>query len=269
MSSLYNREQYYGIKKNKFIPALQNIRCRLSRNRAKKYLSAISKSVIKPRVLDIGCAEGRFLQAFLEYGCDCYGIEHSSYPVERFLDNDRIKYFTGSLDAAGLDKQAFDIIIMWHVLEHLDDPDKVINIISSLLKPDGVFILAVPNFKSFEAQIFKQSWFHLDVPWHKYHFSKNALNYIFKKHHLKAEQVSTFCMEQNVYCLLQSLLNFAGFKRNELYELIKGNYTFRRSGYLLIQVLIFIVLFIPCLLYSVFSAAAGKGSSLKMIVKKV
>lgn len=269
VADIYNRDQYYGVKKDKFIPVLQNIRDRLSRLRARKYLAMIPKSDRRPKVLDIGCAEGRFLQSFFKYGCECIGIEHQAYPRERFHNSDKISYMVGDIDSHKFDRESFDIIIMWHVMEHMDDPDKIMNIVINLLAPDGIFILAVPNFSCKEAKIFKQFWFHLDIPWHKYHFSEKTLRYLADKYPLRVIRISTFCIEQSIYGLLQSILNVLGFPKNELYELIKGNFQRRRSIYLILQILICISFFSPCFIYTILQVIVGNGSTLKFVFKKM
>ncbi len=264
----HNKSQYYGKKENKFIPFFQNIRDRLSKIRARKYLSMIPVSGRRPGILDIGCAEGRLLRAFLQFGCECYGIEHSSYPEERFLDCDRIKYLTGGLDSFELKKESFDIIIMWHVLEHMDDPLRVLSIIHDLLRPDGIFILAVPNFSSPETKIFKDRWFHLDIPWHKYHFTEKSLRYLIVKNDFEELEFKTFCFEQGVYGIVQSCLNSLGWQRNELYELMKGNAGSTRTWHLIIQSLIGVLILIPCAFFSFITSAVEKGSVLKAVLRK-
>jgi SAM-dependent methyltransferase len=201
---IHDTVQYYGKKENKFIPILQNIRDWLSKIRAKRYLSMIPISIQKPKVLDIGCAEGRLLKSFLEYDCDCYGVEHPLYPKQRFLNSDRIQYFLGDLESLDLKEGSFDIIILWHVLEHLDHPDDVIKWVYDLLASEGILVLAVPYFSSFEAKVFKESWFHLDIPWHRYHFTERSLRYLIKKYHFKMIYRTTICLEQGVYGLLQT-----------------------------------------------------------------
>ena len=265
---LHNKPQYYGEKENKFIPVIQNIRDRLSKIRAGKYLSMIRVSDRRPKILDIGCAEGRLLRSFLQCGCDCYGIEHSSYPKERFLDSDRIKYLTGDLSSFELNKEFFDIIIMWHVLEHMEDPLRITGIIHELLRPDGIFILAVPNFSSIEAGIFKDRWFHLDIPWHKYHFTERALQYLIEKNNFEEFKFTTFCFEQGIYGIVQSCLNLMGWQQNELYELMKGNARYARSVYLILQSFIGVLFLIPCAFFSFAASVMEKGSVLKVVLRK-
>ena len=146
--------------------------------RAKYYIHLIPDSNKRLTILDIGCAEGRLLKSFLNYGSECFGVEHPSYPEERFISKDRITYVRNDLDSINLDEGSFDLIFLWHVLEHMDDPSSVIKKLSELLSPEGMLVLAVPNFACPEAHSFKQSWFHLDIPWHKYHFDISSLRYI-------------------------------------------------------------------------------------------
>jgi len=75
----------------------------------------------------------------------------------------------------------FDIITLWHVLEHVSDLDAQIKELKRLLKPKGYLIIAVPNYKSYDADHYKTFWAAYDVPRHLWHFSKNAIQSIFGK----------------------------------------------------------------------------------------
>jgi len=264
----YDILTYYGGGANKFIPVVQHIRNQIMRLRAKYYLSFIPHSIQRPRILDIGCSEGRLLKSFLEYGCQCWGIEHPSYPAERFLNSDRIVYLQGDLQAINLPEGAFDLIFLWHVLEHMDDPRLAISQLCKLLAPEGALILAVPNFSSMEAKRFRQYWFHLDVPWHRYHFNERSMRHLMTKNHLRIIGVSTLCSEQGPYGLFQSVLNAMGWPHNEFYEALKGSRHHRRSIHLIIQFLSGIFLLIPVLFVSLFTSKKGRGPVLKLILKK-
>jgi len=268
MLDTHNKPQYYGRHDSKFIPFFQNIRDRLSKRRARTYLSLIADSIKKPKILDIGCAEGRLLNSFLEYGCDCYGVEHPSYPKQRFINIERIHYFLGNLDDLDLEKNSFNIIILWHVLEHLDHPDEILKQIYDLLASDGIVVVAVPNFSSIEARIFKGAWFHLDIPWHKYHFTEESINYFIKNNNFQVIKKSTFCLEQGVYGVNQSILNFIGWPRNEMYEAIKGSILKGRALNLVAQSIISVFLLLPCVFISLITSMMKKGSVLKIVLKK-
>ena len=88
-----------------------------------------------------------------------------------------------------LENHSFDMISMWHVLEHVPDLDKQIKELKRLLKPTGTLIIAVPNFKSFDAKHYGKFWAAYDVPIHFWHFSKTAIKLLFEKEEMKLEKV--------------------------------------------------------------------------------
>ncbi|MBW1769233.1 MAG: class I SAM-dependent methyltransferase [Deltaproteobacteria bacterium] len=268
--TLLNRDKvtYYGKHDNKFLPVLQKLRNRIMGLRAKHYLSFISDSIQRPRVLDLGCAEGRLLNAFLGYGCECWGVESPAYPARRFLNPEHIVYMKGDLASFDLKDGMFDLIFLWHVLEHLDNPLATMRKLHELLSPEGALILAVPNFSSTEAKYFKHFWFHLDIPWHKFHFDESSLGYIIKKNHFRVVGKKTFCFELGPFGLLQTVLNAMGWPRNEFFESLKGDLTYERSFPLFLQCLILIFLSAPAYLFSMAASLMGKGSVIKMVLKK-
>ncbi|MBW2334404.1 MAG: class I SAM-dependent methyltransferase [Deltaproteobacteria bacterium] len=259
---------YYGRNVHKFNSRVQKIRNLIMRMRAKHYLNLIPDLTQTPKILDVGCAEGRLLKSFLEYGCQCWGIEHTSYPAQRFLDSDRIVYLQGDLNAMNLPEGVFDLIFLWHALEHMDNPHLIMSQLHKLLAPKGAIIIAVPNFSSLEARRFKKFWFHLDIPWHKYHFNDKSIRHLMTETHLMIINISSFCSEQGPYGLLQSILNAMGWPKNEFYEALKGNLTQRRYIYIIIQLFIGLFLLIPVFFVSFLVSIKGRGSVIKLILKK-
>ena len=265
---LHDISVYYGKNQNKFIPFIQRIRNQVMRTRVKHYLSMIPPLVRRPKILDVGCAEGRLLKAFLEVGCQCWGVEHPSYPADRFQDAERIQYFQGDLQRLKLPEGGFDLIFLWHTLEHMDDPQLVMHRICELLAPRGAVIVAVPNFSSIEARKFGRFWFHLDVPWHKFHFSDKSLRVLAGKSELRVVHLSTFSVEQGPYGLIQSILNSNSWPWNEFYEWLKGSRSRGRAIQLVLQLYIVIILLIPGFLASILTSFGSNGSELRLILKK-
>ena len=74
----------------------------------------------------------------------------------------------------------FDLITMWHVLEHVHDLKWQVEQLQRLIKPQGRIVIALPNYKSYVAQFYRERWAAYDVPRHLYHFSKTTLTRIFK-----------------------------------------------------------------------------------------
>lgn len=132
-------------------------------------------------ILDIGCGTGDFLFRAQKEGWKVYGFE----PNEKAKAISKSKKINLIDDLDSYKKQTFDVITMWHVLEHVPDLDKQIKQIKSLLKPDGLLIIAVPNFKSFDANFYKSDWAAYDVPRHLWHFSSNSIKRIFKNYQMQ------------------------------------------------------------------------------------
>jgi 2-polyprenyl-3-methyl-5-hydroxy-6-metoxy-1,4-benzoquinol methylase len=258
---------YYGKGKSKFFSPVQTIRDMAMRTRARRYLSLLT-SRDEIRVLDVGCAEGRLLKAFLRYGCRCVGVEHPDFPEGRFLDADHITYLKGVAALETLPFNRFDLIFLWHVLEHVHEPMALVRRLHSLLSDDGLLVMAVPNFGSGEPFAFKANWFHLDVPYHRFHFTKMSLRRLTTDVGLQVVRSSEFCLEQGAYGLIQSMLNAMGWRFNECYEALKGNLNSGRIPLLACQAAIGLFLSIPALLLTALQAAEGKGAVLKMILQK-
>jgi len=122
------------------------------------------------RLLDVGCGEGAFLRAAGERGWKVVGTELNADPARR-LGFDVF----GSLEECA-DQGPFSCVTLWHSLEHMADPRSVIATIRGLVADDGVVLIAVPDFDGLQSRAFRESWLHLDVPRHLYHFTTNSLD---------------------------------------------------------------------------------------------
>ena len=126
-------------------------------------------------LLDIGAGTGDFLkQAKLAYW-KVYGIEPNK--CARDLAFKKGIELKESID--DYKEQSFDVITLWHVLEHLPNLEETIKKIEKLLKLNGILIIAVPNFNSYDAAYYKKHWAAFDAPRHLWHFSRNTMNNLF------------------------------------------------------------------------------------------
>ena len=139
----------------------------------------------KGRILDIGAGTGDFLWTAQENGWQTIGVEPSLRAKEIAI-NKGISFVENTIT---LENNSFDVITMWHVLEHVPDLDFQIKELKRLLKPTGTLIVAVPNYKSFDAKHYGTFWAAYDVPIHFWHFSKKAIQILFQKENMKLEKV--------------------------------------------------------------------------------
>jgi 2-polyprenyl-3-methyl-5-hydroxy-6-metoxy-1,4-benzoquinol methylase len=139
----------------------------------------------KGRILDIGAGTGDFLSVAKNNGWQTIGVEPSD-KAKAIAKNKGVSFVEETRE---LENHSFDVISMWHVLEHVPDLDKQIKELKRLLKPTGTLIIAVPNFKSFDAKHYGKFWAAYDVPIHFWHFSKTAIKLLFEKEEMKLEKV--------------------------------------------------------------------------------
>ncbi|MGV1012819.1 MAG: class I SAM-dependent methyltransferase [Flavobacterium sp.] len=151
----------------------------------KNKLKLINSQSPKASILDIGAGVGDFLTVAKNDGWETIGIEPSD-KAKAIAKNKGVS-FVESLSE--LESNSFDVITMWHVLEHVPDLENQIKELKRLIKPTGTVIVAVPNFKSYDAEYYGKFWAAYDIPIHLWHFSKTAIKKLFAKEELELKEV--------------------------------------------------------------------------------
>lgn len=125
----------------------------------------------------------------------------------------------------------FDVITMWHALEHVHDLDMYIYRLKQLLKPDGVLVIAVPNYKSYDAALYKEFWAAYDVPRHLWHFSQTSIHRLFSTELMKV--VKTIPMKFDAFYVSLLSEQYKTGKKNFIKAIINGiksNRAAKRTG---------------------------------------
>lgn len=178
IGSYYKSEDYYSHQENKngFIPKLYE-RVKSVNLRSKYKMATAEKCVGK--LLDIGCGVGDFIHTAEQNGWDCLGVEPSE--DARQIAASRIKAsIIQSEELELIPNETFDVITMWHVLEHVDNLKWQVEQLQRLIKKDGRIVIAVPNYKSYDGQYYQNLWAAYDVPRHLSHFNRITIAKIFK-----------------------------------------------------------------------------------------
>lgn len=128
-------------------------------------------------ILDIGAGTGDFLKYIQSENRTVFGIEPNKKARE-LASNKGIQLVENIDDFKG---KTFDVITMWHVLEHVPNLEETIQKIEALLNPNGILIIAVPNYNSFDAAYYKYYWAAFDAPRHLWHFSRSTMKKLFSK----------------------------------------------------------------------------------------
>ncbi len=148
-------------------------------------IDLINTSQKKGTLLDIGTGTGDFLLSAKEDGWQVIGVEPNTDARQLAI----AKNLNVQVNSYDVPDNSVDLVSMWHVLEHVPNYDLQIKELSRILKPTGTIIIAVPNYKSFDAQYYKQFWAAYDVPRHFWHFSQKSISNIFSAHNFEVKKV--------------------------------------------------------------------------------
>ncbi|AKP51151.1 class I SAM-dependent methyltransferase [Cyclobacterium amurskyense] len=178
-----------------------------------------SRQSSKGRILDYGCGIGLFVKTCSEDGWKAFGMEPNEKAATFAVKNIGINIIPRLKD---LEKEKkFDVITLFHVLEHVHKLNETIDILLSRLKKRGLLFIAVPNRDSLDAKSFKENWAALDVPRHLYHFNSSSMEYLSDKHNCRI--VDTIPMKFDSYYV--SLLSHQYLGSKNIYiEAIKSGY---------------------------------------------
>jgi 2-polyprenyl-3-methyl-5-hydroxy-6-metoxy-1,4-benzoquinol methylase len=268
LTAAYDRA-YYGIGARKFLQPIESGLDRFRGGRARRLDALVPEAAgRRRRVLDIGCGDGGFLAALAARGWDCHGSELSPLTAQRAAARTGLPIRTGALASDAFAPGSLDAVSIWHVLEHLRDPDGVLADCARWLAPGGLLLVAVPNVASWQARAFAGHWFHLDPPFHLHHFDPSSLARTLADAGFEVAAVNHFCWQYNPYGVLQSLLNALGFPRDELYDVLKGNHTAWDSPSRLAQALLAGCALPAALVWSLLEAVAGAGGTIDVRARR-
>jgi len=175
----------------------------------------------KGKILDIGAGTGDFLVIAAKNGWKTVGLEPSA--KAKAIAQSKGVDFVQALSE--MQDQSVDVITMWHVLEHVPDVEAQITELKRIVKPDGVIIIAVPNFKSYDAQYYGKHWAAYDVPRHLWHFSKTAIKMLFEKQQMELIKIMPMKFDSFYVSLLSEK-----YKTGKM-SFVKGFLTGLRSNF--------------------------------------
>ena len=159
----------------------------------------------KGRVLDIGCSYGFFLEAAQKRGWDIYGVEMNPIAGDYLSGKFGDKVFIGRLEDSGFHPNFFDVITLWDVLEHIDNPLQFLGKCKALLKKGGFICIQAPNIDSFIARKKGKDWDWLNPGDHLYYFNPSTLAKLIEAVGLDVVKVATW---QPVEYFIDSLFGF-------------------------------------------------------------
>ncbi len=164
----------------------------------------------KGHILEIGAGTGAFANAMVNKGWNVTALEPDETTRAKALHNYNLN-LQPIESLYNLPQNHFEVITLWHVLEHVHDLSEYMDAFNKLLKVNGRLIIAVPNYTSFDAQYYKSFWAAYDVPRHLYHFSPLSMNKLCSIHNMKIVQYKPMWFDSFYVGLLSEKYKQSGF----------------------------------------------------------
>jgi len=180
-------------------------------------------------LLDIGSGTGHFLKAVNNGGFSGMGLEPDS-DARAFAHKNNHVRSSSQEELYTIEKESFDVVTMWHVLEHVYDLRKDLKRIEEVLKSNGKLFIAVPNMNSYDARFYKEFWAAYDVPRHLYHFTEKDISRLLSEFGFDLKKVIP--MKYDSYYV--SMLSEKYKKRSSLFGVFRGfisNLNSKKYGY--------------------------------------
>lgn len=145
-------------------------------------LKLLQANVAVANLLDYGCGTGMFLKQANAKGWNSFGTEPDEGARDLSNSNKKLA-FENKQELNAFDPLiTFNAITLWHVLEHVTDLPETLNFFKQKLNPNGVLIIAVPNYNSYDAKHYKAHWAAYDLPRHLYHFEAKTISQLLAKY---------------------------------------------------------------------------------------
>lgn len=239
--------------------------------RAFRFFRAFKIFTISPRagrILDIGSGRGFMLYYLKKYyrytRTTGTQICRNAYEFSRYKLG--LEIYDKDLLELSFAPDSFDIVTLWHVLEHLNQPARYLDTIRHILAPGAKLVIEVPNFDSWTRSLTGRYWLGLDLDYHMYFFTPPSLGKLLAVHGFKVKTVHTFSLEYSTFISVQSLASL----------ITRSDHLFFRSletggikWSLAPHMLLFAVLTPFCLLINLLLYFSRRGEVLLIIAEKV
>jgi 2-polyprenyl-3-methyl-5-hydroxy-6-metoxy-1,4-benzoquinol methylase len=181
------------------------------------------------KLLDVGCGTGEFLKAAKKDGWQVFGYEPSTEARSKAdaLIAENIK---PSLSIVRNTGNKFDVVTLWHVLEHVESLNDTIDELKEMLTLHGSMYIAVPNHRSWDSQHYRDHWAAYDVPRHIWHFNIQNMKQLMAKHGLTIAEIIPMRLDAFYVSLLSE--KYLSGKKLSVSSLMKALVNGARSNYI-------------------------------------
>lgn len=219
-------------------------------------------NVSERTLLDFGCGKGRFIKNASKYSWKVKGIETAKERADFGINEYGLSISTSEYKTGLIESGPFNVITMFHVLEHLSNPKELISeLIENNLTQNGFIVIEVPLFGSLQSRIAKNRWLHLDPPHHLSHFTKTKLFGLLDELKLRPVMYEYLSIHLGMLGMVQSFMNFFGYNKMIISEL-----KFRRTKRLIFLVLLTLP---AAFFFEILASLSKNGGVIRVYCKRI
>jgi 2-polyprenyl-3-methyl-5-hydroxy-6-metoxy-1,4-benzoquinol methylase len=207
IADFYPRQYWWNASRPGLLKTLESVYRRIALHDHLSFIgtAAANRNGLAKDLLDVGCGSGTLLGLLRQRGFRPVGVDFSPKAAEIAARENGVRVLVGSLADAAFPDGSFDIVTLFHVMEHVTNPRGVLAEVSRILKRDGCVILQVPNIDSWQFRLFGAKWYGLDIPRHVIDYSKDAMLTLLKECGFVVRRVRHFNLRDNAPAFVSSL----------------------------------------------------------------
>ncbi len=218
VAEIYSNEKYDPFLSTKESKSLFDTAYAFARTYALDWKKRLVRRLAKPggKIMDGGCGTGEFL-SHISDDYTVEGFEPEAKASQWAREKYGLNVHSGDLHSVKFDNTDFDLITLWHVLEHVPDPVKDLRRLRELLADDGKLLIALPNIRSFDARLYKRCWVAIDAPRHLWHFSKPQIEKLLRQTGFTLKKTGMLPLDPFYNTLLSEQALLKGTGRQQLF----------------------------------------------------
>ena len=205
IAGFYPVEYWWKAGRAGILKRLEAIYRRIALHDHVAFITRAAGNRTSPAILDVGCGSATLLGLLKRYGFNVRGVDFSSEASKVAKTENGVDVAVGSLEEVRFPDRSFDIVTMFHVMEHVTSPRRLLGEVARVLKSNGVVVLQVPNIESWQFRIFGARWYGLDIPRHVIDYSKNSMLKLLADSGFTPKRIRHFNLRDNAPAFVSSM----------------------------------------------------------------
>ena len=266
IAGFYPTQYWWSAGKPGALKRLESIYRRVALSDHVAFIARAARNPEGADLLDVGCGSGTLPGLLKHRGFRGVGIDFSSEAARLAEAENGVRVVVGSLERAAFPDRSFDVVTLFHVMEHVAKPRDVLAEVFRILRPNGAIVLQVPSIDSWQFKLFGAKWYGLDIPRHVIDYSKNAMLKLLNDSGFVPHRIRHFNLRDNAPAFVSSLFpsldpvsRAVRYRRHDVHESVAAAWT---------RHLIYLLLVISASPLALLESAFGHGATVMIEARK-